>query len=79
MRILNQDTDKSVKNLLILLTREEAMELKDDLEQLISKGQDQDHAHLNDADFQREITVAIYNSEKCWFFNDRVKQLIAED
>jgi hypothetical protein len=55
------------------------MELKDDLEQLISKGQDQDHAHLNDADFHREITVAIYNSENCCSFGDRVRQLIAED
>jgi hypothetical protein len=79
MRILNEDTDKSVENLLILLTPEEAMQLQGYLEQLLSGDIGQDHVHLNDSDFKREITIAIYNSDSYHFFADRVKQLILED
>jgi len=64
MRILNQDTDESIENLLILLTPEEVVELKGILDQLILRNNNNhDHEHLNDSDFQREITVAIYKSD----------------
>ena len=79
MRILNQDKDESIKNLLILLTPEEASELRDDLEQLLSQNLSQNHAHISDYDFQREITIAIYKSDNCHFFDDRTKRLISED
>ena len=78
MRILNQDTDKSIENLLILLTPEEAVELKGILDQLILRNNNHDHEHLNDSDFQREITIAIYKSDNYDFFDDRIKQLISE-
>jgi len=79
MRLLNQDTDESIENLLILLTPEEAMELKDDLEQLMSQGISQNHAHLSDSDFQREITIAIYRSDNYHHFDERIKRLISEE
>jgi hypothetical protein len=79
MRILDYDTNKSVKDLLILLTPEEVMELIDDLEQLVSQDRSQNHVHLNDSDFQREITIAIYKPDDFHSFDDRIKQLILEN
>jgi hypothetical protein len=48
MRILNQDDNKSLKNVVLMLTVEEAAELKDDLERLLSKKVLNDHSHIND-------------------------------
>ena len=79
MKILNRDIDKSVKNLLILLTPEEAIELRDGLEHLISENISQNHVHFNDFDFKREITVAIYNRDNDHLFDNRTKQLISEE
>jgi hypothetical protein len=78
MRILNQDTDKSVENLLILLTSEEAIEFRDMLDQLISrnKNQDQAHEHLTDSEYNREITIAIYKPNDYHLFDERTQQLI---
>jgi len=81
MRILNQDKEESIRNLLILLTPEEAKELKDDLELLLSQdlSQGQNHAHINDSDYQREITIAIYTPNNYTSFNDKVKKLISNE
>ncbi|MDZ7776972.1 MAG: hypothetical protein U5L09_15845 [Bacteroidales bacterium] len=43
----------------MLLTKSEASELKDELERLLTSKQIDDHGHINDADYPREITVAI--------------------
>ena len=79
MRILNQDTDEVLKDVLLLLTESEASELKDELERLLSSTQRDDHGHINDDEYQREITLTIYNDDNLDGFDERVKRLIIED
>lgn len=79
MRILNEDSNKSMKNALLLLTLQEASELRDDLERLISQKIFNDHSHLNDSDYEHELTIALYDSGNIGEFNERTKKLILHD
>lgn len=80
MRILNQDDDKSTKNILILLTPSEAAELRDDLESLLQQIENNHHTHINDMEYSREITIAIYkDSENINQFDERTQKLILMD
>lgn len=79
MRILNEDNNKSMKNALLLLTVQEASELRDDLERLISQKIFNDHSHINDSDYEHELTIALYNPDNIEEFNERTKKLISQD
>ena len=79
MRILNEDSNKSMKNALLLLTVQEASELRDDLERLISQKIFNDHSHINDSDYEHELTIALYNPDNIDEFNERTKKLISHD
>ena len=81
MRILDEDSNKSLKNLQILLTRDEVNELIDSLQAILRKGVSQSHSHINDKEYQHEITVAIYDEgnlqNNC--FHSRIVELIQND
>lgn len=79
MRILNEDSNKSMKNALLLLTVQEASELRDDLERLLSQKIFNDHSHINDSDYEHELTIALYNPDNIEEFNERTKKLISHD
>ena len=59
MRILNEDKDETIKNVLLCLTLEEARELRDDLTALIRNKNKPYHAHVNDTEYSHEITIAL--------------------
>lgn len=79
MRLLNQDKNISIKNILILLTKDEAIELRDDLNKLLSNDDFAAHTHINDNVFEHEITMAIYEENELEYFDQRTKKLILED
>jgi hypothetical protein len=79
MRILDQDSDKATSNVLLLLTSQEASELRDELERLLQSGHDEDHGHIDDRDYEHEITIVLYTDDKTSKFNERVKKLINQD
>lgn len=79
MRILDQDTNKVTKNVLLLLTQSEANELRDDLNRMLSLKSESDHSHINDSEYEHEITVAIYGSDRINNFDERTKTLIEKD
>lgn len=79
MRILDNDTDKKIDNITLCLTRAEASELKDTLEDLLksSKG---NHGHVTDYESNKEITLCIYDQKNLdESFPERIKKLITED
>jgi hypothetical protein len=77
MRILNQETNQPVNDVLIMLTPSEAKELVDKISQLTSeKG---DHLHIDDDAYIREITFAIYTPENTHSFSRRVIDLIEKE
>jgi predicted hydrolase (HD superfamily) len=63
---------------MLLLTLSEAEELRDDLDSLINK-QKMHHAHVNDSEYNHEITVAIYDEKNLTGFDERATQLILTD
>ncbi len=79
MRILDQETDKAIKNIILLLTLNEASELKDDLERMISENKTAEHSHICDINYEHEVTIAIYEDGITDSFNSRIKRLLKED
>ena len=77
MRILDQKNDIPLKRVLILLTPEEAKELSDTLKQLLV--QPDQHFHVPDADFEREITLAIYTPSNLQSLRERIQLLVEQD
>lgn len=79
MRILDQGSNKAIKNVILYLTIEEASELKDDLESLISTYKSNEHTHINDLQYTHEITIAIYDENNLDGFDERSKEVILLD
>ncbi len=74
MRILDTLNNQPLTNILILLTPSEMNELKDKLE--IINPEFKDHIHVEDAEYAREITVAVYTANNLHFFSKNVRDLI---
>lgn len=70
-----------MNNAIIYLTSEEAWEIKDALDGLLSSKQKLDHEHVPDRanDFKREITLCIYDEQDLEGFHPRAVKLIKED
>jgi hypothetical protein len=79
MRILDQNSNLSLNNILILLTNNEAIELKEDLERIISLSSNKEHIHIDDKEYKHEITLSLYNEKENNYYNERMKKLIFED
>lgn len=79
MRILNEDTETPVSEVILYLLRDEAMELRDSLEQLLENSKS--HYHVSAEDFQKQITVCLYDPDHLdeFGFNERSLKLIRED
>lgn len=78
MRMLDEDGDRKVDRLTLYLTQAEAEELRDSLEGVL-KGPRGNHAHIPSADFQKEVTIVIYDDGQLDEFDERSKRLILED
>ena len=78
MRILNNENAGPLKDITLFLTKEEATELKDDLERLI-KNIGNNEQHINDIEYFRELTVTLYNPNNLNHFDERSKKLKLED
>ena len=79
MRILDNDSNKALKNITLYITISEAKNLNDDLQSLINDFSSNNHVHVNDGDYTHEITVAVYDDNDFDGFNQRSKLLIEED
>jgi hypothetical protein len=80
MRILDNKTEQSIKNISLFLTKAEASELRDTLDALLNNSdKDGYHLHLNDDDYLREVTFSIYSEKNINTFNARIQRLLKED
>lgn len=78
MRILDDVSDKKLDRITIFFTKEEAVFLQGYLRQIIDNP-NKDHAHLSSSDYQKEITICIYDNLRADKFSTRAKKLILED
>jgi len=78
LRLLNDKADKKLDNITIFLTKKEAIQLKSYLTQLLSNA-DEQHAHLASDDYQKEITVCLYDETDLSRLHPRAIKLIKDD
>jgi hypothetical protein len=78
MRILDQDNDRPVNAVTLYLTKSEASELRDSLEDILADPVGR-HEHTSSNDYAKEITVCIYDLDHLASFDERSKRLILED
>ena len=78
MRILNLKEKKTLDLLSIFLTKNEAIQLIEYLEDLIQNPSHQ-HSHLSSDDYKKEITVWLYDNENFDKLPPNVKELIHDD
>ena len=78
MRILNNDKDEKINGITIYLTRSEAQELQDSMRDLLDNANHQ-HSHVPSEDYQKEVTICIYDVQDLQRFDERSKKLILED
>ena len=80
MRILNLDNDTKVDQVILYLTKDNAEELRDSIGCLLNDPKN-NHAHIYSEDYNKEITVCIYDLEELdeYGFNKRSKKIILED
>jgi hypothetical protein len=79
MRILDVMSNKSIKEVTLLLEKDEAFQLIGYLKALVLEGAENDHYHLNSSDYSKEITIALYDEADINGFSDRYKLLITKD
>jgi hypothetical protein len=80
MRMLDEETDKKLNNVLLMLTVEEAKQVISYLNQLINKKTPScDHFHISSDDYQKEVTICLYEDNKYDNFSERIKKLIMQD
>ncbi len=78
MRILNDESDKKLDAVSVFLTKQEVKQLIGYLTQLIENPKLQ-HMHLSSEDYQKEITICMYDGEDLSGFSQRAKKLISAD
>lgn len=79
MRILNQDTDSSINEIILYLTAQEAKDLMSALKDVMESSKAANHVHVSSEDFNKEITVCVYDPDQLSDFDKRSQRLITED
>ena len=78
MRILDQDTNKPLERIIVYLTLAEAREMNDKIESLLASD-GVHHEHVPSDNYQKEITLTIYENRPIESFDERSRQLIKDD
>ena len=77
MRILDNETGKALREIIVYFTRDEMSEVQEIAEAFV-KGEEDHHYHMNDENFEREIIFAMYTDENLHEFDERSRKLIVE-
>lgn len=79
MYILDDESNKNLSCITIILTKSEIQEMLGYAKQLLENPPPSDHYHLSSEDYQKEITFCIYNPENISNFNPIIQKLIKDD
>lgn len=80
MRISDDTSDKKLDRITLFLTESEALQLENYLNQFLKKPKEGGlHFHLSSEDYQKEITVCIYDPENIGALHPRAQRLIRDD
>lgn len=80
MRIFDSDNKQAIKHVILYLEIDEAKEMLGDLQSLIEQSNKTgQHAHINDASFEHEITLTIYKKNNLEAFDVTSQRLIKNE
>jgi len=79
MRILDITADTAIKNIVLYLKPEEAKDLYASLGALLNRNDFNNHEHIDDATYEHEITVVLYDEQNIESLNERSKKIILQD
>ena len=80
MIVFDEKNNVSTDNVTILLDVEEAHQLLGYLKLLMQSDTQHEHYHLNNYDYSKEITIALYDKNgSLEHFSDKYKSLILSD
>jgi len=79
MRIFDTNADTTLNDIVLYLKLEEAKELYDSIGILLKKGDFNDHAHIDDASYEHEVTVVLYDEQKTESLSERSKKIVLDD
>ena len=79
MRILDNNNDIAINNVILYLKVEEAKELFESIGMLLEANDYSNHAHIDDATFEHEVTVVLYDEQNLGTLSERSKRIIHED
>ena len=75
MRIYDPDSKRTLKNVTLFLTPEEAADLGFSATNL-SEHPEKHHHHVSDAEYKTEITVSVYTDENINSFDEESRRVI---
>jgi hypothetical protein len=74
MRIIDEKSKKTITSITIMLTPVEASELIGKIGKIdVNSG---DHIHVNDREYKREITIAIYTNDNQQYFSKEIIEIL---
>ena len=77
MIIVDEENNKSLSNIIILLEANEVKQMIGYLEELLSSVTKNEHYHLNNDNYSKEIKVALYDKNGSFdHFSEECKKLI---
>lgn len=80
MRIFDDESDKKLDRITVLLTEPEALQLESYLKEFLEKPKDKGlHFHLSSEDYNKEITICIYDPENITALHPRTQKLVLDD
>jgi hypothetical protein len=74
MRIINDKDMTTLSRILIMLTPSEASELSNKIKSIDPNIGE--HIHINDQEYAREITIAIYTDQNMHYYTKEIVELI---
>ena len=78
MKIYDSKSKRELGRVTLYLTPDEASELADTARSL-AKNPNQHHGHVNNADYSREVTIAVYTPENMSQFDAESQRLLEDD
>ena len=79
MYIIDDESDKKISCVTLILTKSEIQQMLGYAKQLLENPLSSDHYHLSSEDYQKEITLCIYDPENIKCFNSRIQNLVRND
>lgn len=79
MYTLDDENDKELNSITIILNKSEIKQLIGYAKQLLEEPPSSEHFHLSNADYQKEITLCLCEPKNINNFSARIQRLIKND